>query len=111
MTEHATDKHSHIVILGGGFGGLYAARHLRKAKARVTIVDRRNHHVFQPLLYQVATAGLSPADIAAPIRQFCRLGIAGKSYLVSPENKQRIELAFGVVEALGKKARFRPARV
>ena len=51
------------------------------------------------------------SDIAAAISQLCRLGIAGKPYLVSPENKQRIELAFGVVEALGKKARFRPACV
>src|SRR5512134_3135601 len=58
----------HVVIVGGGFGGLYAARALRKAPVRVTLVDRRNHHLFQPLLYQVATAGLSPADIAAPIR-------------------------------------------
>lgn len=66
MSEPADAKH--IVILGGGFGGLYAAKHLRKAKARVTIVDRRNHHVFQPLLYQVATAALNPSDIAYPIR-------------------------------------------
>lgn len=58
----------HVVILGGGFAGLYAARHLRGAPVRITVVDRRNHHVFQPLLYQVATASLSPADIAAPIR-------------------------------------------
>ena len=58
----------HVVIIGGGFGGIYAARSLRKAPVRVTIVDRRNHHVFQPLLYQVATAALSPSDIAYPIR-------------------------------------------
>src|SRR5258708_29813270 len=51
------------------------------------------------------------SDIAAPICQFCRLGIAGKPYLVSPENEQRIELTFDVVEALGKKSRFRPTRV
>jgi NADH dehydrogenase len=60
------------VILGGGFGGLYAAKALRGAPARVTLVDRRNHHLFQPLLYQVATAGLNPADIAAPIRSILR---------------------------------------
>jgi len=58
----------HIVILGGGFGGLYAAKTLRKAPARVTVVDRRNFHLFQPLLYQVATAALNPSDIAYPIR-------------------------------------------
>lgn len=57
-----------VVILGAGFGGLAAARELCGKGAEVTIVDRQNHHVFQPLLYQVATAGLSPADIAAPIR-------------------------------------------
>ena len=57
-----------VVILGGGFGGIYAARNLRKAPVRVTIVDRRNHHLFQPLLYQVATAALNPSDIAYPIR-------------------------------------------
>ncbi len=59
---------SHVVIVGGGFGGLAAARGLADAPVRVTLIDRRNHHLFQPLLYQVATAGLNPADIAAPIR-------------------------------------------
>jgi NADH:ubiquinone reductase (H+-translocating) len=58
----------HVVIIGGGFGGLTCAQGLRGAKARVTIVDERNFHLFQPLLYQVATAALSPADIAMPIR-------------------------------------------
>ncbi|HWR37091.1 MAG TPA: NAD(P)/FAD-dependent oxidoreductase [Clostridia bacterium] len=58
----------HIVIVGGGFAGLYAARALAKASVRITLLDRKNHHTFQPLLYQVATAGLSPGEIAAPIR-------------------------------------------
>ena len=58
----------HVVIVGGGFGGLNAARALRRAPVRVTLVDRRNHHLFQPLLYQVATAALSPADVAYPLR-------------------------------------------
>ena len=62
----------HVVILGGGFGGVSAARGLRNAPCRVTVVDRNNHHVFQPLLYQVATAGLSPAAIATPIRSLFR---------------------------------------
>jgi NADH dehydrogenase len=62
----------HVVILGGGFGGLYAARALARAPVRVTVIDRRNHHVFQPLLYQVATAGLSAPDVAAPIRSVLR---------------------------------------
>jgi NADH dehydrogenase len=58
-----------VVIVGGGFGGLSAARKLgASGRAEITLLDRRNHHLFQPLLYQVATAGLSPADIAAPIR-------------------------------------------
>jgi NADH dehydrogenase len=63
---------SQVVIVGGGFGGLNAAKALRHADVEVTVVDRRNHHVFQPLLYQVATAGLSPGDIASPIRFILR---------------------------------------
>ncbi|HUP46208.1 MAG TPA: NAD(P)/FAD-dependent oxidoreductase [Thermoanaerobaculia bacterium] len=62
----------HVVILGGGFGGLYCARALRRAPVRITLVDRHNYHLFQPLLYQVATAALNPSDIAAPIRGILR---------------------------------------
>jgi NADH:ubiquinone reductase (H+-translocating) len=58
----------HVVIVGGGFGGINAAKALKDAPVRVTLVDRRNHHLFQPLLYQVATGSLSPADIASPLR-------------------------------------------
>src|SRR5436305_1124335 len=61
-----------VVIVGGGFGGLEVARALRQAPVHITVIDRNNHHLFQPLLYQVATAGLSPADIAAPIRSILR---------------------------------------
>lgn len=61
-----------VVIVGGGFGGLYAARALKDAPVTVTLIDRTNHHVFQPLLYQVATATLSPPDICAPIRWLLR---------------------------------------
>ena len=61
-------KRPHVVILGGGFGGLNAARALRNAPVSITLIDRRNHHLFQPLLYQVATAALNPSDIAYPIR-------------------------------------------
>ena len=69
----ATPK-PHVVIVGGGFGGLQAAKTLAHCDVRVTVIDRTNYHLFQPLLYQVATAALSPADIAAPIR-----GILSKS--------------------------------
>ena len=62
----------HVVVIGGGFAGLSACRVLRNTNCRVTLLDRRNHHVFQPLLYQVATATLSPGDIAAPIRWILR---------------------------------------
>ncbi len=62
----------HVLILGGGFAGLYAAKTLADAPVRVTVVDRRNHHLFQPMLYQVATAGLNPSDIASPIRSILR---------------------------------------
>jgi NADH dehydrogenase len=62
------DKLPHVVIIGGGFGGLSAARHLARAPVRLTLIDRRNFHLFQPLLYQVATGGLSPANIASPLR-------------------------------------------
>jgi NADH dehydrogenase len=58
----------HVVIVGGGFGGLRVAQYLKRAPVRVTLIDRRNFHLFQPLLYQVATGGLSPANIAAPLR-------------------------------------------
>ena len=61
-----------VVIIGGGFGGLYAARAMKGLPVEVTLVDRRNHHVFQPLLYQVAMAALSPGDIASPIRWILR---------------------------------------
>src|SRR5947209_5351987 len=57
-----------VVIVGGGFGGLYAAKGLGRAPAQVTLVDRRNFHLFQPLLYQVATGALSPGEIASPLR-------------------------------------------
>jgi NADH dehydrogenase len=61
-----------VVIVGGGFGGLNAARALRRAPVEVILLDRRNHHLFQPLLYQVATAGLSAVDVARPIRSVLR---------------------------------------
>jgi NADH dehydrogenase len=67
--EPAPAKRKRVLIIGGGFAGIAAARALRRCDAEVVLVDRRNHHIFQPLLYQVATAVLAPAEIAAPIRQ------------------------------------------
>jgi NADH dehydrogenase len=81
-----------VVIIGGGFGGLYAARALARADVDVVIVDRRNHHLFQPLLYQVATAGLNPSDIARPIR----------SILAEQENA---EVVLGEVTAIDRAQR------
>ncbi len=65
-------RHPQVVILGAGFAGLYAAKSLKDVPVQVTVVDRRNHHLFQPMLYQVATAALNPGDIAAPIRSVLR---------------------------------------
>src|ERR1019366_4441312 len=64
-----TKSRPHVIVVGGGFGGLETAKYLARLPVQITLVDRKNHHTFQPLLYQVATAGLSPAEIAAPIRE------------------------------------------
>ena len=80
----------HVVIVGGGFGGLYAARALAGRPVRVTLLDRRNHHLFQPLLYQVATAVLNPSDIAAPLRSVLRRATNVTVFLASVE---RVDLA------------------
>lgn len=87
-----------VVILGGGFAGLYAARALRNAPVSLTLVDRKNHHVFQPMLYQVATAALNPADIAAPIRSI----LSGqKNCKVLLAEARQVDLAASVVETDG----------
>lgn len=85
----------HVVVIGGGFGGLAAARALAKADVLVTLVDRRNHHVFTPLLYQVAMAGLSPAEIAGPIRSVLSKQKNARSLLATVT---RIDLAARRVE-------------
>ncbi len=72
MATTNAPKRPHVVIVGAGFGGLAAAKALGNQNVDVTVIDKQNHHLFQPLLYQVATAGLSPADIAAPIRSILR---------------------------------------
>jgi NADH dehydrogenase len=71
-TDGRSAESPHVVIVGGGFGGLFAARRLARYPVRVTLVDRQNYHLFQPLLYQVATAALSPGEIAEPIRAILR---------------------------------------
>lgn len=95
-------KQPDVVIIGGGFGGLNAARKLAKAPVQITLIDRRNYHLFQPLLYQVATAALNPSDIAYPIRSAlrkqknCRV-LLGDARAVDVENK-RVILVNGEVE-------------
>lgn len=81
-----------VVIIGAGFGGLYAAKGLGRRNVNVTIVDRKNHHTFQPLLYQVATAALNPSDIAVPIRAIFRKQknvrvVLGEAISVDPERR------------------------
>src|ERR1700733_6865907 len=68
----SSESRPRVVIVGAGFGGLNAAQELAKAPVQITVIDRKNYHTFQPLLYQVATAGLSPGEIAAPIRSILR---------------------------------------
>src|ERR1700719_2689259 len=82
-----------IVIIGAGFAGMAAARALRKCDAEIILVDRRNHNVFQPLLYQVATAVLAPSEIAAPIRQLT-------------QKQKNLSVLWGEVKGVDLKARF-----
>lgn len=90
---------SKVVIIGGGFGGLQCAKHLKKGSAEVMVIDRTNHHLFQPLLYQVASAALSPGDIAIPIREVMRkqknaVTLMGEVVEINKEEKY-IEIANG----------------
>ena len=87
-----------VVIIGGGFGGLYAARALKRADVELTVLDRTNHHLFQPLLYQVATATLAPTDITAPIRW---LLARQRNTTVLMTEVQRVDVAARIVVAEG----------
>ena len=100
--QHPGGQPPHVVIIGGGFGGLSAAKALKRMPVRVTLLDRKNHHVFQPLLYQVATAGLSPGDIASPIRWILRRQrnvnvLMAEALSVDVANK-RITTPIGVID-------------
>src|ERR1700735_4937864 len=93
------DRIPHVVIVGGGFGGLAAAKALKNAPARVTLIDLSNHHLFQPLLYQVATSVLTPGQIGSPIRNILRKQsnttvILGEVTAVDKENKRIFGNAF-----------------
>lgn len=92
----------HVVIVGGGFGGLYAAQKLAKAPVKVTLIDKRNFHVFQPLLYQVATGGLSPADISSPLRALLSKNkntevLMGEVTEINPE-RQTVKLRYREIQ-------------
>ena len=111
-----TNKVPLVVIVGGGFGGLAAAKALRRAPVNVLLIDRSNHHVFQPLLYQVATSVLAPGQIAAPIRglladqentsvmlgNVTNIDTPAKQVIVEADNKIGIRVAYDhVVLATG----------
>jgi NADH dehydrogenase len=94
QSSDATRKVIRVIIIGGGFGGLYAAKGLAGQPVQVTLIDRTNYHLFQPLLYQVATAGLSPGDIAQPIRHILR---DAQNVNVLMENVEKIDPAEKIV--------------
>jgi NADH:ubiquinone reductase (H+-translocating) len=103
ISTQTTSEHPKVVIIGGGFGGLYAARILASQPVDVTLIDRTNHHLFQPLLYQVATAMLSPADIAQPIRAILK---DAKNVRVVMGRVESIDTAAKIVHTHGSKYPF-----
>src|ERR1700760_1016712 len=92
MTTAPAANRLHVIVIGAGFGGLNAVSALKGAGVTITLIDRRNHHLFQPLLYQVATAGLSPSQIATPIRTILR-------------KQKNAEVLLGTVDSVDKEKR------
>jgi NADH dehydrogenase len=103
ISAQTTSTNSKVAIIGGGFGGLYAARILANQPVDVTLIDRTNHHLFQPLLYQVATAMLSPADIAQPIRAILK---DAKNVRVVMGRVESIDTAAKIVHTHGSEYPF-----
>jgi len=97
LPAKAAVRKKRVLIIGGGFAGVAAARTLKRADVEITLIDRRNHHIFQPLLYQVATAVLAPSEIASPIRQ---LETRQKNLRVILADVTGIDLGTRTVEAL-----------
>src|SRR6202521_10352 len=98
------EQQHRVLILGGGFGGLNAAQKLKRAPVEVTLIDRRNFHLFQPLMYQVATGSLSPGEIAAPLRgvlshQKNAQVLLGEAVDIDPQSKRVILLDGGAFES------------
>ena len=103
MSIHTTPRRRRGVIIGAGFGGLSAAKQLAQAPFDVTVIDRHNYHLFQPLLYQVATAALSPGDIASPIRGILH---RQKNANVILANVSGVDTARSEVVAEGRRIRY-----
>jgi NADH dehydrogenase len=92
-----------VVVIGGGFGGLWAVRALERVNVNVILIDRRNHHLFQPLLYQVATAALAAPDIAAPLRQILR---RQRNVTVLNDEVRSIDVASRTVETRSERLTY-----
>src|SRR5688572_21375547 len=102
-TQQPAPSRPRIIVIGGGFGGLWAVRALERADIDVILIDRRNHHLFQPLLYQVATAALAAPDIAAPLRQILR---SQKNVTVLNDEVRSIDVASRTIETRSERLHY-----